>query len=104
VGVADLEAAVEAQLRDIAERGVEPEEVRRAQQRLQAAAIYARDSLAGPANIVGAALATGQTLDDVAAWPDRIAAVTPAQIQDAARAVFVERNSATGVLLPEHTS
>ena len=54
-----------------------PEEVRRAQQRLQAAAIYARDSLAGPANIVGAALATGQTLDDVAAWPDRIARGDP---------------------------
>ena len=102
--MADLEAAVEAQLRQIAEQGVEPDEVRRATQRMQAAAIYARDSLAGPANIVGAALATGQTLDDVAAWPDRIGAVTPAQIQEAARAVFVERNSVTGILLPERTS
>jgi len=104
VGVAALEAAVEAQLRDIVERGVEPEEVTRATHRLQAAAIYARDSLAGPANIVGAALATGQSVEDVAAWPDRIGAVTPAQIQEAARAVFVERNSVTGVLLPERTS
>jgi zinc protease len=103
-GIADLEAAVEAQLRNVAERGVDPDEVKRATQRLQAAAIYARDSLGGPANIVGAALVTGQTLDDVAAWPDRIAAVTPAQIQEAARAVFVERNSVTGILLPERTS
>jgi zinc protease len=103
-GIADLEAAVEAQLRGIAEHGVEPEEVRRAQQRLQAAAIYAHDSLGGPANIVGAALVTGQTLDDVAAWPDRIAAVTLAQVQEAARAVFIERNSVTGILLPERTS
>jgi zinc protease len=103
-GIAALEAAVEAQLRDVAERGVEPEEVRRATQRMQAAAIYARDSLAGPANIVAAALATGQTLDDVASWPDRIAAVTPAQIQEAARAVFVEPNAVTGILLPERTS
>lgn len=103
-GIAAVEAAIEAQLRDIVEHGVDPEEVGRATRRMQAAAIYARDSLAGPANIVGAALATGQTLDDVAAWPDRIAAVTPAQIQEAARAVFVERNSATGILLPEHTS
>ena len=69
IGMADLEAAVEAQLREIAEQGVEPDEVRRATQRMQAAAIYARDSLAGPANIVGAALATGQTLDDVARGP-----------------------------------
>jgi len=67
-------------------------------QRRQAAAVYARDSLAGPANIVGGALAIGRTLDDVAAWPDRIGAVTPADIQAAARAVLVERNSATGIL------
>lgn len=103
-GIAALEAAVKAQLRDVAERGVAPDEVARAQRRMQAAAIYARDSLAGPANIVGAALATGQTLDDVVSWPDRIAAVTPAQVQEAARAVFVERNSVTGILLPERTS
>ena len=103
-GIAALEAAVEAQLRDIAEHGVAPNEVRRATTRMQAASIYARDSLAGPANIVGTALATGHTLDDVASWPDRIVAVTPTQIQEAARAVFVERNSATGILLPERTS
>ena len=71
---------------------------------MQAAAIYARDSLAGPANIVGAALATGRTVEDVAAWPDRIGAVTAADIQAAARAVLIERNSATGILLPERTS
>jgi zinc protease len=104
VGVADLEAAVEAQLRNVVVEGVDADEVRRAQQRLQAAAIYAHDSLGGPANIVGAALVTGQTLEDVAAWPDRIAAVTPAQVQEAARAVLVETNSVTGILLPERTS
>jgi zinc protease len=49
-------------------------------------------------------LATGRTMADVAAWPERIGAVTPADIQAAARAVLVERNSATGILLPEHTS
>lgn len=104
VAVADLEAAVDAQLQRLIEQGVDADEVRRAEERMQAAAIYAHDSLAGPANIVGAALAIGQSLDDVAAWPDRIGAVTPAAIEAAARAVLVERNSATGILLPEHTS
>jgi len=104
VAVAKLEAAVEAQLRKVVEEGVDADEVRRAQQRMQAAAIYARDSLAGPANIVGAALSVGQTLDDVAAWPDRIGAVTPAEVQEAARAVLIERNSVTGILLPERMS
>jgi hypothetical protein len=30
--------------------------------------------------------------------------VTVAQVQAAARAVLIERNAATGILLPEHTS
>ena len=104
VAVAELEAAVDAQLHRLVDEGVDPDEVRRAEQRMQAAAIYAHDSLSGPANIVGTALAIGQTIDDVAAWPARIAAVTPAEIEAAARAVLTLRNSATGILLPEHTS
>ena len=104
VAMADLEAAIDAELRQVLENGVESEEVKRAEQRMQAAAIYANDSLSGPADIIGTALAIGRSLDDVSAWPDQIGAVTPAQIQDAARAVLIERNSATGILLPEHTS
>jgi len=102
--IADLEKAIYRELHRVVEQGVDADEVRRAAGRMQAAAIYARDSLTGPANIVGAALTTGRTLEDVAAWPDRIGAVTPADIQAAARAVLVERNSATGILLPERTS
>jgi zinc protease len=102
--VAELEKAIDRELRRVVEHGVDPDEVRRAAQRMQAAAVYARDSLAGPANIVGAALAIGRALDDVAAWPDRTGAVTAAEVLAAARAVLVERNSATGVLLPERTS
>ena len=45
-----------------------------------------------------------QRLDDIAAWPDKIGAVAPAEVQAAARAILVERNSATGILLPERTS
>jgi zinc protease len=104
VAVGELEGAVEAQLNRLIEEGVDAGEVRRAEQRMQAAAIYAHDSLSGPANIVGAALAIGQTLDDVALWPDRIGAVTPAEIAEAARAVLTLKNSATGILLPEHNS
>jgi zinc protease len=104
VAMADLEAAIDAELRRVVQQGVEPDEVKRAEARMQAAAIYANDSHSGPANIIGTALAIGQSLDDIAAWPDRIGAVTPAEIEAAARAVLVERNSATGILLPEHTS
>jgi zinc protease len=104
VSVTDLEIAIDGELRRLVRDGVEPDEVRRAKERMQAAAVYARDSLSGPANIIGAGLAIGQTLDEVEAWPDRIGEVTPAEVTAAARAILVERNSATGVLLPEPTS
>ena len=104
VAIADVEAAVDAELHRVLEHGVEAAEVAQAARRMQASAIYSQDSLSGPANIVGTALAIGRSLDEVAAWPDRIGAVTPAEVAAAARAVLVERNSATGILLPERTS
>jgi len=104
VAIADIEAAVDAELHRVLEHGVEAAEVAQAARRMQASAIYSQDSLSGPANILGTALAIGRSLDEVAAWPDRIGAVTPAEVAAAARAVLVERNSATGILLPERTS
>jgi zinc protease len=104
VSVADLEAAVDSELTRLVRDGVDANEVQRAKGRMQAAALYAADSLAGPPNIIGAALAIGQSLDEVEAWPDRIGTVNPGEVDAAARAVLVERNSATGILLPEPTS
>ncbi|HEX3536480.1 MAG TPA: pitrilysin family protein [Stellaceae bacterium] len=104
VAIGDLEAAIDVELRRLADEGVTDDEVLRAETRMQSAAIYSRDSLSGPANIIGAALTLGRTIDDVTQWPERIAKVTTAQIQAAARAVLIERNAATGILLPEHTS
>jgi zinc protease len=104
VSVADVEAAIDGELRRLVRDGVEPDEVGRAKKRMQAASVYARDSLSGPPNIVGAGLAIGQSLDEIEAWPDRIGEVTPAEVDAAARAVLIERNSATGLLLPQPTS
>jgi zinc protease len=104
VAVNDLETAIDAELRRVIQNGVDPEEVKRAEERMQSASIYSNDSMSGPANIIGTALALGRSIDDVSAWPERIGKVTPAEIEAAARAVLVERNSATGILLPERTS
>ncbi len=65
-----------------------------------AEATYARDSLGGAARIFGTAITTGQTVADIEAWPQRIAAVTVEQVNAAARRVFEPRNSVTGYLLP----
>ena len=68
------------------------------------AATYARDSLSGPARIVGTALSLGRSLDDVQSWPDKIATVTPDQVRAAAKAVINDDIAVTGVLLPGPTS
>jgi zinc protease len=48
----------------------------------------------------GAALATKRTVEDVEAWPERIGAVTAAQVNAAAAYVFRPEQSVTGRLVP----
>ncbi|MBF0306893.1 MAG: insulinase family protein, partial [Alphaproteobacteria bacterium] len=100
VDIALVERAMEAEVEAILEKGVPPEEIERAKRRLQASAVYARDSLYTGANVLGTGLTTGQSVADVEAWPERIAAVTAAQVAQAARKVLDEKASVTGVLLP----
>ncbi len=102
--IAPLEAALKAELRRVKELGITERELARVKRSLLAGAIYARDGIRAAPNIIGRALATGRTIADVEAWPERIRAVTAEQIGAAARAVLVEKRSVTGVLLPESTS
>lgn len=97
----ELEAAMEKELRDIATGNVDAGEVERAKTRLRANAVYARDSLQRGAYVFGEALTTGQTVEDVEAWPERIGAVTGEGVAEAARRVLNIEASVTGVLLPK---
>jgi len=101
VSVADLEAAIEGEIRKVLEEGLTSEEVERAKRHMRAEAVFERDSLDGPARIVGAALVVGETLEDVQAWPERIGAVTLKEVNDAAHFVLHDETAATGVLLPD---
>lgn len=100
----DVEAALDAEIARLLKDGASEEEVSRAKSRMRAAAIYARDSLSTGARVIGSALTTGQTIADVEAWPQRIGAVTAAQVNAAARAVLREDRSVTGLLLPKPAS
>ncbi|WP_374440175.1 M16 family metallopeptidase [Stella sp.] len=101
VPVPAVEAAIGAEVERVLAKGVTQAEVDRAIRRVQDAAVYARDSLSGPARIVGSALAIGLPLAEVDAWPERIGKVTVAEVEAAARAVFRPENLATSILLPK---
>lgn len=100
VDMAELEAAVVEELEAIRRDGVDPQEVERAKTRLRANVIYARDSVSRGAFHIGRALTTGTTVEDVEAWPQRIAEVTPEQVDAAARFILQDARAVTAVLLP----
>ncbi len=103
VGLDELEAAIDAELGRLKDQPISVEEVGRATKRLVAEAVYARDSLSGAARSFGIALTTGRTIEDVEAWPERIAAVTATQINAAADYVLDPNRSVTGWLQPAST-
>lgn len=70
-------------------------------ERLQAEAIFARDSLSTPPRILGNALMTGQTIADVEAWPERIGAVTVEAVNAAARELLSTGDAVTTRLTPK---
>jgi zinc protease len=83
------------------QNGIESRELARVKTRLVADAIYARDSQASLARLYGSTLATGGSLKDVQSWPDRIDAVTEADVLAAAKAHLSPRAAVTGYLLKE---
>jgi len=100
VSLDQIEAAVDAELARLAEQPITEEEVARSTRRLVGEAVYARDSLSSAVRSFGVALATGRTVDDVEAWPARIAAVTAEDVEAAAAHVFRPERSVTGRLSP----
>ncbi len=101
VELSALEAAFDAEIARLLRDGVTAEELDSARRRLVIEATYARDSVSGPARVLGAALAVGHTVEQVEAWPDRINAVTAEDVLAAARHVLAPERSVTGVLLPD---
>ncbi len=101
VSVDKVRDALDREVARVLKDGIRPDEVVRAKERLRASIAYSRDSMHTGAHVLGEALATGQTTAEVEAWPQRIAAVTPEDVNAAAHKVLDERWSVTGILLPE---
>ncbi len=98
VSLERLDAAIDAIISTFAKSGFDEAAINRAKNRLIAEAIYARDSQMTLANWYGASLATGMSLDDIAAWPERIEAVTAADVQ-AAFGYLERKRGVSGYLL-----
>jgi zinc protease len=99
VTLPQLEEAIDAVIDDVVANGITAEEVERAKSRLIADTIYAQDSQQTMARWYGAALATGQTVDMVKSWSERIRGVTAEAVNVAAKSVLDKRRSATGYLV-----
>jgi zinc protease len=98
---ATVESAIDAVIADIADKGVTAAEFDRAKTRLIADAVYAEDNQATMARWYGAALTSGETVEQVGSWPARLRAVTREAVQDAARTWLDKRRSVTGYLVKE---
>ncbi len=94
---------MDAAIAEFLKSGVDEEALERAKTRLVAEAIYAQDNQASLARWYGAALATGSSVADVEAWPNRIDAVTTAMVKEAAAKWLSPRRSVTGFLLPQES-
>lgn len=81
VSLSAIEQALDRELLKIIEHGVTAQELEDAKTRMKDAAVFARDSVRGPAMQIGNALITGASLDDIEYWPRDIDTVTAAQVQ-----------------------
>nr|WP_245416866.1 pitrilysin family protein [Undibacter mobilis] len=103
VSLTEFEAAADAVITAVIEKGVSDDEIDRAKSRLIADAVYAQDNQATMARWYGQALMSGAKVEDVQKWPERIRAVTAMQVQEAARAWLDKKRSVTGYLVKDET-
>ncbi len=104
--IEELEQAISNELKKLIKEGITDEELSDSITRMQADAIYARDSLSGPAMIIGYNVITGSSLDDIENWSEYISHVSKDQIQAVAKKYLnpdmpYNHPPVTGLLLPK---
>lgn len=97
----DLDKAIGETIADFVAAPPTGKELERARTRLIADAVYAQDSQTSLARWYGAALATGETIEEVSGWPGRIDAVTLEDVVNVARKWLDKKRAVTGFLMPE---
>lgn len=97
--LSEIEKSADAVIADLVEHGVNEDELNRARNEMVAQFIYDQDSQFNQARLYGWALVTGRTVEDVHKRAERLEAVTPEDVQAAARKFFDLKRSVTGELL-----
>ncbi len=101
VAFSQIEQALDEVIAHIAQNPIPAEDLERAKTQLIAESIYTQDSQSALARWYGAAITVGLSAADIKSWPDRIRAVTAAQVSDAARKWLTSNRSVTGYLIKE---
>jgi len=100
---AQLEAALRSQVGKLAREGVSEAELARVRTQLKAARVYEKDSMFGQAMKIGQLEALGFSWRDDAEIDRRLDAVTPAQVQAAARRYLTDDRLTVAVLAAQAT-
>jgi zinc protease len=104
VEFAQVEQVVDSVISDIVQNPIRAEDLERVKTQLIAEAIYAQDNQATLARWYGGALTTGLSIEDIRTWPERIRAVTAAQVRAAAQKWLDKKRSVTGYLIKDTTA
>jgi zinc protease len=86
--VADLEAALRAELKKVQDQGVDEAELKRVKVQLVASQVYKRDSMMAQAMEIGGVEASGFHWKDIDTMLDKLKAVTAEQVQAVAKKYF----------------
>jgi zinc protease len=99
--VADVEAALRAQIRLLAEAKVDEEELMRVKAQVTAGQVYARDSVYYQAMRIGMLQTIGLPYDSSDLQVAKLQQVTAEQVREVARKYFSDDNLTIGVLDPQ---
>ncbi len=98
--IEQLEAALRAEIERVATDGVSEAELKRVKAQLIASQVYKRDSVFGQAMEIGSMEMAGISHKQIGRIIERLAAVTPAQVQAVARKYFSDEQLTVATLSP----
>ena len=99
VSLSNLESGIDGVIANFLDRGLTDDDLRSAKFNLISVAAFARDGQEGLANLFGEEAAVGNSVDHVASWPARVAAVTREDVMSVAKKVLRLDQSVTGLLV-----